>query len=153
MNWLFDNFVYILYIKHNVKLKNHKFMNELVNCNICHHFGVEMHTDTVTKWQFNGVEEDAIKNDTYYKVWLVVEEKTDPRQPQPYTCEVYWFEEVPKEIIEAEELSRNYWATKEPKKWIRGSVFKHSFFSIDFISSYNIIQHIILIIKTWNGYT
>jgi hypothetical protein len=36
---------------------------------------------------------------------------------------VYWFEEVPQEVIEAEELSRNYWATKEPKKWIRGSGF------------------------------
>ena len=91
-------------------------MNELVNCNICHHFGVEMHTDTVTKWQFNGVEEDAIKNDTYYKVWLVLKESEDQSQSQPFTCEVYEIEEVPQEIIEAEKLVRNYWAAKEPRK-------------------------------------
>jgi len=91
-------------------------MNQLGNCNICHHFGAEMHTNNVTKWQFNGVDESTIKNDVYYKVWLEVEEKTDPKQSQPYTCEVYWFEEVPQEVIEAEEISRNYWATKEPKK-------------------------------------
>ena len=91
-------------------------MNKLESCNICHHFGVEMHTDTVTKWQFNGIDESSIKNDIYYKVWLEVKEKTDPNQPQPYTCEVHWVEEVPKQIIEAEELARNYWATKEPKK-------------------------------------
>jgi len=75
-----------------------------------------MHSDTVTKWKFNGVDESLIKNETYYKVWLEVNERTDRKQPQPYTCEVYWFEEVPKEIIEAEELVRNYWAAKEPKK-------------------------------------
>jgi len=91
-------------------------MNVLKSCCICHHFGAEMHSDTVTKWKFNGVDESLIKNETYYKVWLEVNERTDRKQPQPYTCEVYWFEEVPKEIIEAEELVRNYWAAKEPKK-------------------------------------
>ena len=98
-------------------------MNKLESCNICHYFGIEMHTDTVTKWQFNGIDESSVKNDIYYKVWFEVNEKTNPEQLQPYTCEVYWFEEVPKEIIEAEELARNYWATKEPKKWTRWSGF------------------------------
>lgn len=98
-------------------------MNDLKSYNICHHFGAEMHSDAVTKWKFHGVDESSIKSDIYYKVWLVVEEKTDPKQPQPYTCDVYWFEEVPQEVIEAEEISRNYWALKEPKKWIRGSDF------------------------------
>lgn len=79
--------------------------------------GAEMHTDTITKWQFkNDVDESTIKNDVKYKVWLEVCEKSDPKQLQPYTCKVYWFEEVPKEVIEAEELARKYWATKEPQK-------------------------------------
>jgi len=92
-------------------------MNELKSCCICTHIGAEMHTDNITKWQFNcNIDEATIKNDVKYKVWLEVNEKTNPEQPQQYTCEVYWFEEVPKEIIEAEELVRNYWAAKEPKK-------------------------------------
>ena len=98
-------------------------MNELKNYCIGAHIGAEMHTDNITKWQFNGINEAAIKNDVKYKVWLEVNEKTDPKQSQPYTCEVYWFEEVPKEVIEAEELTKRYWAAKEPKKWIRGSDF------------------------------
>ena len=90
-------------------------MSELKNYNTCRHMGAEMHTDTITKWQFkNDVDESTIKNDVKYKVWLEVNEKTDPKQSQPYTCEVYWFEEVPKEVIEAEELARNYWTAKEP---------------------------------------
>jgi len=92
-------------------------MNELENCYISSRIGAEMHTDTVSKWLYlNGMDESQIKAEVKYKVWCNVTEKTDPNQPQPYTCEVHWLEEVPKQIIEAEELARNYWATKEPKK-------------------------------------
>lgn len=91
-------------------------MNELKNYIICHHFGAEMHSDADTKWKFLGVNEDLIKSDTYYKVWLVLKESEDQSQSQPFTCEVYEIEEVPQEIIEAEKLVRNYWAAKEPRK-------------------------------------
>ena len=77
-----------------------------------------MHSDSVTKWNYlNNLDESQIKANAEYKVWLnVTDDKTCPEQTQPYTCRVFWFEEVPQEIIEAEELSKKYWATKEPRK-------------------------------------
>lgn len=92
-------------------------MNELKSCCIGSHNGVEMHTDTITKWVYkNGLDESQVKPGVKYKVWLQVNEKSDPKQSQPYTCEVYCFEEVPQQILEAEELAKRYWAAKEPKK-------------------------------------
>jgi hypothetical protein len=93
-------------------------MDELKSCNTSSYIGAKMHSDTVTKWVYlNNLDEKQIKSDTEYKVWLdVTDEKANPEQTQPYTCKVFWFEEVPQEIIEAEELVKRYWATKEPKK-------------------------------------
>lgn len=90
-------------------------MEGLEYCNIGQRMGAEMHTNHTIKWVYkNGLDESLIEASTKYKVWLDVEEKKDPNQKQGFTCEVYWFEKVPQQILDAEELTRKYWAQKEP---------------------------------------
>jgi len=92
-------------------------MEELKYCNISQRMGAEMHTDHTIKWVYkDGLDESLIEDNIKYKVWLEVNEKKDPKQPQGYTCEVYWVEKVPQQILEAEELTEKYWAQKEPYK-------------------------------------
>jgi hypothetical protein len=78
--------------------------------------GSEMHTNPITKWCYkNGLNENQVDATTEYKVWYNILEKSDQQQTQPYTCEVYWFEKVPKEILEAEKLAEDYRRSKKPK--------------------------------------
>ena len=73
----------------------------------------EMHTNSAL-WIYRHGKESEINPDKEYKVWVELRESDDPQHAFEYV--VYYYEEVPEEILEAEMLVENYRSSKEPFK-------------------------------------
>ncbi len=71
-----------------------------------------MHTNSAL-WIYLYGKESEINPDKEYKVWVELRESDDPQHAFEYV--VYYYEEVPEEILEAEMLAENYRSSKKPK--------------------------------------
>ena len=92
--------------------------NELPPCHVEFLYGQEMHTHKVSSidfhvWKYCGCDESLVKDDTLYKVWLNTRDAADPADFSLST-RVFYFEEVPKDLVEMKAKVDSYWKSEEP---------------------------------------
>ena len=92
--------------------------SDLPPCHVDYYLGCRMHTYKVgpideARWVYHNCDESQIKDNVLYKVWLTRSTPADPADQSSHT-NVYYFEEVPAEIVEMKKEIEEYWKSDEP---------------------------------------
>ncbi len=91
---------------------------ELSACSIGYFHGHCMHTHGVgvvdeQSWYYSNCDESEVKPDVLYKVWFTCHDASDPADLSSTYC-VFYYEEVPQNIIEMKKKVDEYWKSNQP---------------------------------------
>jgi hypothetical protein len=91
---------------------------KLPPCHVEYHYGREMHTRKINNyddeiWKYHCCKESSLEDNVLYKVWLTTYHAADPADQSTQT-NVYYFEEVPDDILEMKKKVDCYWKSEEP---------------------------------------
>lgn len=92
--------------------------SDLAPCHVEFYYGCHMHTHEVgpideAVWRYHNCDESLVEDDAYYKVWLTTSHPADPADLSSHT-NVYYFEKVPKDLLEMKKKVEAYWKSEDP---------------------------------------
>ncbi len=88
------------------------------HCSVDYYFGSRMHTQEAgpideEKWVYQDCDESKVKDNILYKVWHKTSTPRDPADLSSLTI-VYYYEEVPENILKMKNLVDEYWKSRDP---------------------------------------